>query len=330
MNLNLLKAISSGRVHMNVNFCNTGLLAAFCFSSVVNAANVSTNDLYKQYQDKPNHKAFSIGTNGSAGAAWGASTKEEAMDLAQQTCEDSGGVNCNITEVNGRPLASSDMQVKNYRTVNNYNIVSNGVNYKPNPEIKATAFFVNNQYLVSVGNIIDKCSKLSYERNGRLIDLTVIRTDKMNNLSLLKTSSTNESYATVSSKKKTYQGERTYSYGYDLSDINNFKTPSYQGKITDGIISRASGKYNDIRFMRITNEINAGNVGGPVIAENGDVIGIVTNTNKESIKASILSIFLNEQNISYHVTKSQNSIPPSAIAEKSQNFTVPLVCLNEA
>lgn len=321
---------------MNVNFCNAGLLAAFCFSSVVNAANVSTNELYKQYQDKPNHKAFSIGTNGSAGAAWGASTKEEAMDLAQQTCKDSGGVNCNITEVNGRPLTSNDTQVKNYetvknyRTVNNYNIVSNGVNYTPDLSVSASAFFINNKYLLSIGNLIGNCSKLSYERNGKLVDLTVIRSDKMNNISLLKSDISNETYALISSKKKTYQGERTYSYGYDLSDMDNLKIPSYQGRITDGIISRASGKYNDIRFMRITNEINAGNVGGPVIAENGDVIGIVTSTGKESIKASMLSIFLNEQNISYHVTESQKNIPPSAIAEKSQNFTVPLVCLNEA
>ncbi|MGF1717106.1 trypsin-like peptidase domain-containing protein [Photobacterium chitinilyticum] len=315
---------------MKINFFNVGLLAAVCFSSTSHAANVSTDDLYRQYQDKPNNKAFSIGTNGSAGAAWGASTKEEAMDLAQQTCNDSGGVNCNITEVNGRPLTSSDLQVKNYRTVNNYNIVSNGVNYKPDPEEKATAFFVNNQYLLSVENIVGKCSKLSYERNGKLIDLTVIRTDKMNNISLLKSATPNETYATISSKKKTYQGERTYSYGYHSSNTNNSKIPSFQGIITDGIISLASGSYNDIRFMTITNDVINGNVGGPVFAENGDVIGIVTNNRKKTLKASILSIFLNEQNIPHHVTKSQNNISPSSIAEQSQTFTVPLVCLNEA
>lgn len=321
---------------MKLYFFNAGLLAAVCFSSAIHAENVSTDDLYRQYQDKPNNKAFSIGTNGSAGAAWGAVTKEEAMDLAQKTCKDSGGINCNITEVNGRPLTSSDMQVqnyetvKNYRTVNNYNIVSNGINYTPDLSVSATAFFINNEHLLSIGNLIGNCSKLSYERNGKLVDLTVIRSDKMNNISLLKSETPNDTYALISSKKKTYQGERTYSYGYDLSDMDNLKIPSYQGKITDGIISRASGKYNDVRFMTITNEINKGNVGGPVIADNGDVIGIVTNTSKESIKASMLSIFLNEQNVSYHVTKSQNSIQPSAIAEKSQNFTVPLVCLNEA
>lgn len=315
---------------MKVKLFSISLLATIFFASTSQAAGVTTNELYSQYKEKANNKAFSIGTNGFAGAAWGAASKEEAMALAQETCYKSGGENCNVTEVNGRPLSSNDPQVKNFRTVNNYNIVSNGVAYKPDLSISTTGFFINNEYLLTVGDVVEKCSKINYERNGRLIEATVIRADRMNNISVLKSSRPNETYAIISSKKKTAQGERTYTYGFDLSDMVSSKIPSYQGKITDGIISRASGRYNDIRLMTITNEINSGNVGGPVIAENGDVIGIVTNTKKESIKASMLSIFLNEQNIPYHVTKNQNSVPPSSIAEKSQQFTVPLVCLNEA
>ncbi|MGF1875294.1 trypsin-like peptidase domain-containing protein [Photobacterium frigidiphilum] len=310
---------------------NVSLLALVFISAGCQAANVTAEKLYNQYKNKPDNKAYSIGTNGVAGSAWGASTKEEAIELAQQTCRKTGGLNCNVTEVNGRPLSSNDSQVKNFRTVNNYNIVSNGINYKPDLSVTSTGFFINNEYLLTTNDVVENCSKINYERNGRLIETTVIRADKMNNISILKSTTPNATYAIISSKKKTSQGERTYTYGFELSDMAYSKIPSYQGKITNGIISRASGSYNDIRIMTITNEISKGDIGAPVIAENGDVIGLVTNEQKESIKSSILSIFLNEQNISYHTTKkTANNVSPSVIAEASQKFSVPLVCLNEA
>ncbi|MFC1502974.1 trypsin-like peptidase domain-containing protein [Pseudomonadota bacterium] len=318
---------------VKVKLFNVSLLAIVVFSAGSQAANITAEKLYNQYQKKPDNKAFSIGINGVAGTAWGASTKEEAMKLAQDTCKSTGGLNCNVTEVNGRPLSSNDSQVKNFRTVNNYNIVSNGVSYKPDLSVNSTGFFINNNYILTTSDAVESCSKINYERNGRLIEATVIRADKINNISILKSTVPNDTYATISSKKKTSQGERTYTYGFEFSDMENSKIPSYQGKITDGIVSRASGNYNDIRIMTITNEINSGDVGAPVISENGDVIGIVTNEKKQSMKASMLSIFLNEQNISYHMTNKKtanNKISPSVIADKSQKFSVPLVCLNEA
>lgn len=119
-------------------------------------------------------------------------------------------------------------------------------------------------------------------------------------------------------------------YGYELSDRVNSSIPTYQGKITDGIISSASGKYNDVRIMTTTNEVSDGNVGGPVIAENGDVIGITISDKNESVKASMFSIFLNELNINYKTANHKNSVSPSKIADKSKGFSVPLVCLNKA
>lgn len=309
---------------------NVSLLALFFVSAYSQATNVTAEKLYNQYKNKPDNKAYSIGTNGVAGSAWGASTKEEAIELAQQTCKKTGGLNCNVTEVNGRPLSSTNSQVKNFRTVNNYNIVSNGVNYKPDLSVTSTGFFINNNYLLTTSDVVDNCSKINYELNGRLIETTVIRADKMNNISILKSTIPNSTYATISSKKKTSQGERTYTYGFELSDMGHSKIPSYQGKITNGIISRASGNYNDVRIMTITNEISKSDIGAPVISENGDVIGIVTNKKKESIKSSMLSIFLNEQNIDYKLTNKAKPISPAKIAEASQKFSVPLVCLNEA
>lgn len=316
---------------MKTYLIGIGILASSVIISGCQTVGNDADRLYSQYRGKPNNKAFSIGTNGIAGASWSAASKTQAMELAQKTCIDTGGFNCNVTEINGAPISNASLQESqlNNSTVNNYNIMSQGVSYKPNLSVQSSGFFVNQDYILTTSYIVDSCSKINYERSGRLLETTVVRVDKANNIAVLKSLTSNKFYASISSQKQTTQGDRTYTYGYDRSDMVNSKTPTYQGKITDGIISSASGKNNDIRFMKVTNEINLGNVGGPVLAENGDIIGIISNTNKDAIKSSIFTIFLNELNIDYQTKEKNQPISPAKIAEASQKISVPLVCLNE-
>lgn len=287
------------------------------------------DDLYSKYRAKPNIKAFSIGTNGVAGASWGASSTSEAIDLAQKTCMNSGGLNCSVTEVNGSPVSNFKPVQNKSETVNNYNIVSKGIAYKPDLSLESAGTFVNKNYIITTNEMVDYCSKISFEHSGSLVDTTVVRIDKTNNLVALKSSYASKSWAKISERKQTSQGERVYAYGYDQSDLINSKVPTYQGKITDGIISSASGELNDIRVMKITNEINFGNIGGPVIAESGGVLGLVTSLDKNVVKSSMLSIFLNELNIEYTLADESKSISPSLIAKTAKNYSVPLVCLKE-
>ncbi|MDV5167495.1 trypsin-like peptidase domain-containing protein [Photobacterium rosenbergii] len=310
------KSFKYGIVAMSV------ALIAGCQTTVSSADN-----LYNQYRAKPNNKAFAIGTNNVAGAAWGSPTTSEAVALAKKTCVDSGGNNCSVTEVNGNPVSTQ----AEASTVNNFNIVSQGTVYRANTYKKGSGFFVNHVNILTTSDMIDDCAKINYERSGQLLETTVVRVDKRNNIAVLKALTPNESYATISLNKQTIQGDRAYTYGYVLSDVVNAKTPTYQGKITDGIISSASGSKNDVRIMKTTNSVDQGNVGGPVIAENGAVIGLVTDDiKKESIKSSMFTIFLNESSIDYKTTSDKKSLPPSKIAEKSKQFSVPLVCLNQA
>lgn len=292
----------------------------------------SADNLYNQYRAKPNNKAFAIGTNNVAGAAWGSPTTSEAIALAKKTCVDSGGNNCSVTEVNGSPITSQTptAPASTNSTVNNYNIISQGTVYKANTNKKGSGFFVNNINILTTSDMIGSCAKINYERSGQLFETRLVSVDKANKIAILKALTPNESYATISLNKQTIQGDRAYTYGYVTSSNGmNAKTPTYQGKITDGIISSVSGSDNDVRFMETTNAVDQGNIGGPVIAENGAVIGLVKD-GKESIKSSMFSIFLNESNIEYKTTSDKKSLPPSKIAEKSKQFSVPLVCLNEA
>jgi len=64
-------------------------------------ADPDTYGLYKNYRLQSDNKAYAIGTNKIAGAAWGASNAQEAQDLAIETCVKLGGENCNIVDING-------------------------------------------------------------------------------------------------------------------------------------------------------------------------------------------------------------------------------------
>ena len=118
---------------MKPKFSAVSILAIVTMLSGCQTVGNSADNLYTQYRGKANNKAFSIGTNGVAGAAWGASSKDAAMRLAQKTCVDSGGLNCGVTEVNGTPISNQANLTSSPKnsTVNNYNIISQGVTYKP-------------------------------------------------------------------------------------------------------------------------------------------------------------------------------------------------------
>lgn len=84
-------------------------LSAAIILSGCQATTQGQTSLYERYQNKPNNKAYSIGTNGKAGAAWSAGSISEAIELANETCRNDGGRNCNVTEINGKPAANFDL-----------------------------------------------------------------------------------------------------------------------------------------------------------------------------------------------------------------------------
>lgn len=68
--------------------------------------NQSTYELYQSYRLQSDNKAYAIGSNKVAGAAWGASDTEEAMKLANETCIKLGGINCRVIEINGSSVTN--------------------------------------------------------------------------------------------------------------------------------------------------------------------------------------------------------------------------------
>jgi S1-C subfamily serine protease len=112
------------------------------------------------------------------------------------------------------------------------------------------------------------------------------------------------------------QAEKIYAMGYPKAWAMGEEI-----KVTDGIISSRSGVNNDISKFQISAAVNAGNSGGPLIDESGNVIGVIyaKSTIAESagyaIKASYLETFLkNVEGFNY--PNFVNSIMNKPLTEK--------------
>ncbi|MCX6352241.1 MAG: serine protease [Bacteroidetes bacterium] len=149
--------------------------------------------------------------------------------------------------------------------------------------------------------------------------VTIIATDKTNDLALLKIGNKNVKFINPPFSIRTngvQQAEKIYALGYPFAE-----TMGKDLKITDGIISSKSGIGGDNSKFQISAAVNPGNSGGPLIDENGNLIGVIyaKSTLAESagyaIKAGYLELFL--KNIEeFKYPSLVNTIKDKPITEK--------------
>lgn len=148
---------------------------------------------------------------------------------------------------------------------------------------------------------------------------TIVATDPSNDLALLKINNKNVRFDSVQYGIKTIgvnQAEKIYALGFPSAEVMGTEL-----KITDGIISAKSGAQGDISKFQISAPVNPGNSGGPLIDENGDLIGVIYAKSKiaeavgYAIKASYLDLFL--KNVEgFEMPVLQNKIKNKTLTDK--------------
>lgn len=147
----------------------------------------------------------------------------------------------------------------------------------------------------------------------------VVATDPTNDLALLKINNKNVRFDSLQYGIKTTgvnQAEKVYALGFPSAEVMGTEL-----KITDGIISAKSGAQGDISKYQISAPVNPGNSGGPLIDENGDLIGVIYAKSKiaeaagYAIKASYLDLFL--KNVEgFEMPVLQNKIKNKPLTDK--------------
>src|SRR6516162_9467738 len=113
--------------------------------------------------------------------------------------------------------------------------------------------------------------------------------------------------------------------------------------VTTGTISALAGIGNDRRKIQITAPVQPGNSGGPLLGENGSVVGVVVgkldalkmvevtgdipqNVNF-AVSLGTLQSFLNANGVSYLLDDSNVTKSPAEIAVEASGYTVRIECL---
>jgi S1-C subfamily serine protease len=166
-----------------------------------------------------------------------------------------------------------------------------------------SGFFLTRDGIIATNaHVVNNASKIEVTfLNGGITatcKANVIMIDEKNDVALLKVDDKDFSELTsipYGIAQNIDIGSRVFTIGYPLNFImgSNYK-------VTDGIISAASGINDDIRFYQITVPLQPGNSGGPLFNAEGNVVAITTSqlnahavgTKIENVNYAIKSSYL--------------------------------------
>ena len=190
--------------------------------------------------------------------------------------------------------------------------------------------------MITNNHVTNLCNLSTIHYEGKIFESTIIATDPINDLALLKTNIKNKKLFPVS-KEDASLLEPIYiagfGFGYDLSS---------SVKVTQGIVSALTGLENNFARIQVDAALQPGNSGGPIIDKNGNVIGVAVekanfqytleefNSLPENmnfgIKSSILKTFVKSNGVNFS-SSNDNSLSQKEIGELILNATVYVDCL---
>ena len=127
---------------------------------------------------------------------------------------------------------------------------------------------VTNNHVISGSSTIEVIAA-----NGSNSSANIIKSSNSLDIAVLGTGHQTPQFLTLAPNGSLALGQDVFTIGYPVADILGDK-PKY----TEGSISALSGLNNDDSWIQVSTPIQPGNSGGPLVNENGQVVGIVTAT----------------------------------------------------
>lgn len=212
----------------------------------------------------------------------------------------------------------------------------------PKDEEKVTAgtgFFVTSEGdFVTNAHVIENCTKTVVKTDdGAIADARIVAKDVANDLALLKISKSPTRPANIRAGIRL--GEAVAAFGFPHSDLL-----SSSGNFTLGNVTATNGIGDDSRYLQISAPVQAGNSGGPLLDQNGNLVGVVSaklnalklaaqdgdlpqNVNF-AIKAAILATFLDSNRISFQtaIPTTKPPLEPADLADLAKAISGFVVC----
>jgi serine protease Do len=215
----------------------------------------------------------------------------------------------------------------------------------PPPESKpksegssGTGFFVTKEGLVLTNaHVVKDCAEIRIAPpQGSFTLATLFARDATNDLALLKT--TGSPIRTASLRPTIRLGENVEAFGYPLSTVL-----ATSGNFTLGNVTALAGLRDDSRYLQISAPVQPGNSGGPLLDQNGNLVGVVSAklnalnvmlaTNGDipqnvnfAIKASVAANFLQTNGVKYENGDATLQLQPADIADQAKSMSVFVEC----
>ncbi len=136
---------------------------------------------------------------------------------------------------------------------------------------EGTGFFItSNGYLITNQHLVKDAAGISVRTSKGEFTARVVKLDILTDLAVLKVDEEHVCLP-VSSSRKVGLGDKVFTIGFPQRGIQG-ESPKY----THGVINSLAGLKDDPRQFQISVPLQPGNSGGPLVDENGNVIGVVT------------------------------------------------------
>lgn len=214
--------------------------------------------------------------------------------------------------------------------------------YRPQAESQGptigTGFFVTDRgHILTNAHVVAKCSDIRVSASpGTFIPATLVARDTTNDLALLKVTTSPTRIAAL--RPAIRLGENIEAFGYPLSGLL-----STTGNFTLGNVTSLSGLADDSRYLQISVPVQPGNSGGPLLDQNGNLVGVVSgklnalnimlatkgdipqNVNF-AIKSSIAISFLTSNSVKFQTGEATQTVPPADLADQAKAMSVYIEC----
>ena len=206
----------------------------------------------------------------------------------------------------------------------------------PSPLIFGSGFFVTPNHIVTNNHVTEGCDKLEVKNKDYKSSAKLLDTDSTTDLSILVTGKPNNSFLYLRNRKPVVTGEQSIALGYPFSS-----TLGSELKVTSGNIAALTGFNNNIAELQLTSPVQPGNSGGPLLDDNGNVIGVIVSRLESSseitgsrpaqnvnfaVKSNMAKIFMDLNMVDYQVRKSNGAKEISQIVTEAKEATVQVIC----
>lgn len=200
-----------------------------------------------------------------------------------------------------------------------------------------SGFFVNGGgKLITNNHVIEGCSTIRvFAGSSSVSEARVLARDRVNDLALLATSLRPQQAAALRSSLRL--GEAVAAFGFPHADIL-----ASSGNFTLGNVTALAGTGDDSRYVQISTPVQAGNSGGPLLDQNGNLVGVVTSTLNAikimqasgdlpqnvnfALKASVLQTFLEANGVEFSSGATTSALKPEDLADQAKSISAFISC----